>query len=512
MNSHLFCIMRFTLFLAISLTLLGTGCRHDKAYRKKHTVSRSFTLQSQEPATTQFVIENKGQKNAVFTIRLNDGFYLSETDIVEEVQKMPDEYPNEPLERKAWRFVSAKIKFSKPLTDENWIHSPQLMINSVGNGFCDDLSSALSLLWRKQGYNSRVWSLGGHVVPEVFTNNAWHMYDPLYQVYYYNNKNVIAGVEELAKNPELITQLNNLPPIKNQSVVAYALAHSQKTALLYATDTNNTVNNWFDKDITTPVSDFTIPGGATLKFPDSREANMPADCNHFSPTYTLLSLHIVSKHNTAAGIPLIVHSIEGKGNIRLDNKEFEINSQELNTYLKNNIVLGKNLVFSGTTVNATVYFLVNGRTINTQKNNHLFLQGNNLDSVFATIAGNGYTPQTDPYATILDSIIRGRYARFDHNIDTNGIVTDFNKQPLTRTNLLSRAIEFAERDVQGTATQKAEYAKMLNTKINSLLQKIPEGPKEAKLFKALSDPHVFIIFLTYLEYCNEETIMELIMS
>lgn len=504
--------MRFSLFLVISLILLGTGCRHDKAYRKKHTASRSFTLQSQEPATTQFVIENKGPQNAVFTIRLNDGFYLSETDIVEEVRKMPDEYPNEPQERKAWRFVSAKIKFSKPLTDENWIHSPQLMINSVGNGFCDDLSSALSLLWQKQGHKSRVWSLGGHVVPEVFINNTWHMYDPLYQVYYYNKKNAIAGVEELAKNPELITQINNLPSIKNQSVVAYALAHSQKTALLYETDSNNAVNNWFDKEITPPVPDFTIPSGATLKFPVTREANKPADCNHFSPTYSLLSLHIVSQHSSTARIPLIVHAIEGEGNIRLDNKEFEINSQELNSYLKNNIVLGKNLVFSGKAINATVYFLVNGRTINAQKNNHLVLSGNNLDSVFAAIAENGYIPQKDPYADILDSIIRSRYARFDRNTNTDGIVTDFYKQPLTRTNLLRRAIEFAEQDFQDTPTQQAEHIKMLNTKINSLLQKIPEGPKEAKLLKALSDPHVFIIFLTYVEYCDEETIMELIMS
>ncbi|MCW5620267.1 MAG: hypothetical protein KIS79_04080 [Burkholderiales bacterium] len=50
----------------------------------------------------------------------------------------------------------------------------------------------------------RVWTLNGHVVPEVKVDGRWEMYDSDTGIIYYNDSNQIAGVEELMTDPTLI--------------------------------------------------------------------------------------------------------------------------------------------------------------------------------------------------------------------------------------------------------------------------------------------------------------------
>src|SRR5690606_26197140 len=58
---------------------------------------------------------------------------------------------------------------------------------------------------RAAGREARVWGLGGHVIPEVRVNGKWVVYDPDLGVYYRKPDGSIAGVDDLAAGPTLIT-------------------------------------------------------------------------------------------------------------------------------------------------------------------------------------------------------------------------------------------------------------------------------------------------------------------
>ena len=93
-----------------------------------------------------------------------------------------------------------------PLTVAKWNHSPALFFSSIGFGYCDDSASLFRHLMAAMGYESRVWGLGGHIVAEVRIDNRWEMWDTDLQVHYFNHSGLVAGVEELAAQPDLILQ------------------------------------------------------------------------------------------------------------------------------------------------------------------------------------------------------------------------------------------------------------------------------------------------------------------
>ena len=66
-----------------------------------------------------------------------------------------------------------------------WLHSPALFLNSLGVGWCDDRAAVVHHLLAEMGYTARLWSLQGHVVPEVLINGRWEVWDTDLGVYYY---------------------------------------------------------------------------------------------------------------------------------------------------------------------------------------------------------------------------------------------------------------------------------------------------------------------------------------
>ncbi|WP_339731896.1 transglutaminase-like domain-containing protein [uncultured Gimesia sp.] len=98
-----------------------------------------------------------------------------------------------------------------PAEQGDELHDPVKFLNVYGYGFCDDCATNFAVLARKAGLRSRVWGLSGHVVAEAFYDGQWHMFDADHQVFYRNQKGTIAGVEELARHPELITKTKRDP-------------------------------------------------------------------------------------------------------------------------------------------------------------------------------------------------------------------------------------------------------------------------------------------------------------
>lgn len=105
-----------------------------------------------------------------------------------------------------WKFLVDWRYHFTPAEQGDELHDPVKFLNVYGYGFCDDCATNFAVLARKAGLQSRVWGLSGHVVAEAFYDGQWHMFDPDHQVFYRNPQGVIAGVEELAQHPELITK------------------------------------------------------------------------------------------------------------------------------------------------------------------------------------------------------------------------------------------------------------------------------------------------------------------
>lgn len=92
-----------------------------------------------------------------------------------------------------------------PPTEGDEEHDPILWLNVYGYGFCDDAATAATFLWERAGMKSRIWWLSGHVVPEVFYHNDWHLFDPDEEIIFCEkNSSRIASVEYLIKHPDII--------------------------------------------------------------------------------------------------------------------------------------------------------------------------------------------------------------------------------------------------------------------------------------------------------------------
>lgn len=202
------------------------------------------------------IIENISESESCFLFKFQDGFFTTD-EIVKHIKNMPGEFTGEPLERKAWRFVIDNIDYLPSISESRIIHHPLTLINSIGFGQCDDLASSLYFIWKTLGFESRIWELGGHVVPEVYANKKWQMYDPSYQVYYYNKKNDVAGVEELALNHEYISNSidkvgvyrDNFSAsgISSDSIINVfdSLRYSKFMENYYLTLEDNKINPWY---------------------------------------------------------------------------------------------------------------------------------------------------------------------------------------------------------------------------------------------------------------------------
>jgi len=147
--------------------------------------AQSYHLSSPAPASQHIRISNSTGDTATFALKLNGRGYRDIDDVLAEIVSSADDYPGEPEYRKAWRFIRGRIRHASPLTGAPWYHAPTLMLNSTAFGFCDDKAHILAYVWQRLGHTARVWSLEGHVVPEVLVGERWAMFDPYLGVYYY---------------------------------------------------------------------------------------------------------------------------------------------------------------------------------------------------------------------------------------------------------------------------------------------------------------------------------------
>lgn len=290
--------------------------------------------------TSQFTITNGGTQNAFFSFTVNDqGPYGSLGDLIAAIDQYPDQYPGEPLYRKAWRFVAANDQHYYPLGMPYLKNQALLYLNSRGFGFCSDVATVLSQVWQLLGYPARVWGLNGHVVPEVFANGEWHMLDADLDVYYVDANSSIASVAELEADPSLITS-----PL--QAVSTNPFVYSQTVADIYATTDDNapypqSMQPKFPEEF---FLMWELPPGAnlTLPVPVSPTALITtggiASDSSLEEWIHIAVLTIPSGWGGDIGIPLDIQDISGAGTVSITDVDgqtsnFSIGSQALEDYI-----------------------------------------------------------------------------------------------------------------------------------------------------------------------------------
>jgi hypothetical protein len=112
----------------------------------------------------------------------------------------------------AWQFVVSHtfhLCSSGAKQDNGETLDPIRFFGAYGFGCCEQSSQALIWIWRQLGYQARLAEMPFHTIPEIFYGNAWHMLDPDHQVYYLRDDGIIASVEDVIANPELVARTAN---------------------------------------------------------------------------------------------------------------------------------------------------------------------------------------------------------------------------------------------------------------------------------------------------------------
>jgi len=263
-------------------------------------------LKTYTPQTDYIRLSNGGTDTANLKLNLNNSLFVSDDDELYAIRTMPSEYANEPLERKAWRFMVDNRYHWYPLADLPWTtSSAALFFNSIGFGFCNNVATLYCRIMSSLGYQSRFWGLNGrHSVAEVYVNGRWQMYDTDLQVYYLNSSGEVAGVEELETNPELIT--NPIEPLPN----ALNTAYSSTVASIYSSSGN--VSTPCERLTPLPMA-MQLPAGGLLEFPAVFAAPIHTSYYSEASSYTNARLTIPLGWSGTINTPLVIHSVGYEG-------------------------------------------------------------------------------------------------------------------------------------------------------------------------------------------------------
>jgi hypothetical protein len=269
-------------------------------------------------------IVNKGATAARVGISIDGHLFGDRDEMLTYIAALAPMFEGEPDYRKAWRFLTARAYFYTPYTGTSEAHDPLRFVNSIGYGYCDDFASVLATIWQWQGYESRVWWMTGHVVPEIRAADRWMMFDADMGVFYTDSSGDAASVEELGSNPQFIVQPIN--PLYDSSYIAY----DPLIANIYA----STGNNWTQVPVMgeSRGMQLDLPAGSELVFPVANGAvtSLFADAALAHPVYYGAQLLIPSvAEETTLRLPLFVSGISGGGTVEIGDQSYELGSSAL---------------------------------------------------------------------------------------------------------------------------------------------------------------------------------------
>lgn len=291
-------------------------------------------LSSSSPETDAIRLVNAGDRLVEFSLGHN-GFksFASLEEIFEHVRGDAESFPGEPFERKLWRFIRDSVAHDLPLTGELWIHDPLIIVNSLGWGICSGAALAYAHIARAAGYESRVWELSGHIVPEVQVDAAWQMYDADLAVYYHRSDGAVASVDDLQSNPLLIT--NPVDPIF--SMDAYPTPYQSSVADIYSTQDDNRVAPEYLQRSSAFSGRVQLPPGGTLTYPgrwDVAPIGYDGSVVAEVESYLHALLTLPPDFQGVLTVPWLLRKIAGAGEVRVADRQFTLGDPALDDFLQ----------------------------------------------------------------------------------------------------------------------------------------------------------------------------------
>lgn len=463
------------------------------------------------------VISNPGSKDFIGGININGRFYHSTQEIVEQIRTGLFEFSEESDIRKAWKFVHNNLNYNIPLTDAAWQHQPTVIFNSLGFGQCDDLASALAYIWKQMGYEVRIWNLSGHVVPEVFADGKWQMYDPSYEVFYFNEKGEVAGCEELYANPDLVTGKYGKLGIGNFKNLAElnfkVLRYSDEIKSLYKTG-GKLVTEWHLPERSENMS-FLIPAGGTVSFPVN--SPNPVIINNWKGMKQQLvhymRITIPKGWSGDFYCPLIISSISGAGALIINNKTvplqdfailFELSDTE-NPIQRFKVKEAKSQI--------EVYALINPWLFNLPGHNNINVTGYQADHL-TIVTKKSETPYPTLVNHIMDhryQVLPGHFVRYEQQKDTLNELMFSRDRPLQKAeDICVNANAYFSLWHAGSTKEKQERTNDICEKMYDFYEALPDALLKKEVLRFMSDPLAFIMLIYILEEYPEGTVNQML--
>lgn len=175
------------------------------------------------------LIENIGQMPIEINEIWSQIFITKESEILQFINHRYGSVSKDYI--RAWRFIiDYTYGVGIPLTHEAWYHHPLLFLNSAGFGFCDDKANLLAQIWEKMGYQTRVWDIESHVIPEVYAEGRWQIFDPTYHCFYSDSSQQILGMDELSGDKNYFVIKPFYHPERIQTYWAKRMGYSKTSA------------------------------------------------------------------------------------------------------------------------------------------------------------------------------------------------------------------------------------------------------------------------------------------
>lgn len=302
---------------------------HEEMKTKKHLSFKG----------NEITIGNSNLKSVSFQFNINDRFPILIKDEIDSIYKI-SETLNIDTPNATWYYVIQNTFSTKPFTSKPWCHNPNIFINSIASGYCDDMASHLVLLWEKLGYKARIMGLEGHVIAEVYHNGKWELYDPDLRVYFYNSNNKIASLQEIENDTTCFNRISK----EYENIFSFNTQLSNKFKHIYSSAYNNKENTDWQLNYKNEIDSFyTLPSHSSLSI-------------YFDSTLStnLACVSLSKKSRGILNIPLLPIEIKGSFNAILNDSLITINT--VNNYLLDNF---NKLRVQNVPQETKIYFLIN---------------------------------------------------------------------------------------------------------------------------------------------------------
>lgn len=251
--------------------------------------------------------------------------------VLEQILALPVAYTDEPLYRKAWRYVIAHRRRTVPVAIGNFQYQPDLWLRSIGSSFCEAQATALYFIWQAMGYEARVMGLSGHVTPEIKIDGRWQIFDPYLATYYTDRSGKqIVGVAEIEKDPSLVS--NPATPLLPLTDTAY----SQEVAAIYGSTEDNFLMYWVMTPTVKPMgSELQIPAGGYAEFDAAGNLMRPSTETGQQVDMAQMRLWLPPGYSGTIKLPLLLVDVQGAGQVQLLGQSLDPSGTDAKTLLDN---------------------------------------------------------------------------------------------------------------------------------------------------------------------------------